>query len=196
MSAADRMERIFEALDAVFARAGLDGMTMDAIAAEAGMSKRTLYGLFADRDELFAAYMGRIRSQFVRELDAAGRARPLEERLRLLLAPCPRARPSGLPAAVLRFAVAGAESRPEAAQACLSRCILHDRALIRDELDRAVARGEAEIADTAQAAAILEGMLRPSLADILLNPGAPPAPAETRARFETGLAMFLRAVAP
>lgn len=194
MSSADRVDRIFYALDAVFDRHGLDGTTMSAIASEAGMSKRTLYSVFADRDALFGAYLGHIREEFVHDLTEADRALPLEDRLRRLLAPMPRARPSGLPLAVLRMALAGGETLPDATRACLGSFVLRDRALIRDELDRAVSRDEARIDDTAQAAAILEAMVRPSIGDILLAPSTTPDKCSQRERFETGLAMFLRAV--
>lgn len=194
MSSADRIDRIFDALDAAFDRHGLDGTTMSAIATEAGMSKRTLYSVFADRDALFGAYLGRIREEFVHELTEDDHALPLRERLRRLLAPMPRARPSGLPLAVLRMAVAGGETLPEATRSCLLSFVLRDRALIRDELDRAVARGEARMDDTEQAAAILEAMVRPSIGDILLNPSTSPDKCSQRARFDAGLAMFLRAV--
>lgn len=194
MSAEDRIERIFDALDAVFDRSGLDGTTMSAVAAEAGMSKRTLYSIFADREALFAAYLGRIRSEFVRDLTADDRALPFEGRLRQLLAPTPRPRPSGLPLAVLRVALAGGEQMAEAPRSCLTEFVLRDRELIREELDRAVRRGEASIDDTAQAAAILEAMVRPSIGDILMAPAEVPDRAAKSARFEAGLAMFLKAV--
>ncbi len=195
MSAEDRVERILDALDAVFDRAGLEGTTMDAIAAEAGMSKRTLYGAFADRDELFGAYMERMRRGFMHELDEQDLRAPLEHRLRRLLAPCPRTPPSGLPLALLRLALTGTGSEPRSASSCLSGWLRHDRDLIQAELDRAVTRGEARVADTGAAARILEGMVRPSLFDLLLRPAAAPDEAAIRARFELGLAMFLVAVA-
>ncbi|WP_375262304.1 TetR/AcrR family transcriptional regulator [Palleronia sp.] len=194
MSTADRIERIFDALDAVFDRHGLDGTTMAAIAAEAGMSKRTLYAVFCDRDALFSAYMDQIRSEFVHDLTDEDRALPLEGRLRRLLAPAPRPRPSGLPLAVLRMALAGGEDLPEATRACLASFVQRDRASIRAELDRAVSRNEAQIKDTAQAAAILEAMVRPSIGDILLNPGEPANKDEKHARFNAGLELFLRAI--
>ncbi|CUH39856.1 Bacterial regulatory proteins, tetR family [Jannaschia seosinensis] len=194
MSPADRLERIFEALDLVFDRCGLSGTTMSAIAAEAGMSKRTLYSVFSDRDALFAAYLERIRSEFVHELGEEDHALPLESRLRRLLAPSSRPRPSGLPLAVLRVALAGGEDLSEAARTCLSGFVLRDRSLIKEELDRGVRRGEAHIQDTAQAAAILEAMVRPSIGDILLNQSEITCEPAKRDRFESGLAIFLSAV--
>ncbi len=196
MSPEERVERIFGALDAVFARIGLERTTMAAIAAEAGMSKRTLYGLFADRDELLGAYIARIRGQFVHELEERDVDLSLEDRLRRLLAPCPRTSGSDLPVAVLRLALSGTETGPGSARARLARLRRQDRDLVRIELDRAVTRGEASIPDTAAAAAILEGMIRPSIADLLLDPATTSDRDAIHARFETGLTMFLAAVEP
>jgi AcrR family transcriptional regulator len=55
----ERFERkrasILAAARAVFTREGYAGASMDAVAAEAGASKRTVYQYFADKEELFAA---------------------------------------------------------------------------------------------------------------------------------------------
>lgn len=46
---------ILEAAKRLFPRHGFDGVSMDAIAAEAGVSKLTLYSHFKDKDDLFTA---------------------------------------------------------------------------------------------------------------------------------------------
>lgn len=189
-----RRDRVFAALDSVFERDGLDGLTMNAIAAEAGMSKRTLYHLFGDRDALFHAYMERIRSDYIRPLELGDLDLPFGERLRRLLAPVPRNRRSGLPLAVLRMAIAGAEAQPQLARTCLECGVARDRQSIRAELDRAVARGEAVIPDTKTAAELLEAMVRPAILDLLLKPEERISPEAMRHRFEFGLDMFLRGV--
>lgn len=48
-----KREAIFEAAKKLFPEHGYDGVSMDAIAAEAGVSKLTLYSHFKDKDELF-----------------------------------------------------------------------------------------------------------------------------------------------
>lgn len=194
MSPEVRRERVFTALDSVFEREGLEGLTMNAVAAEAGMSKRTLYHLFGDRDALFHAYMERIRSDYIRPLDPGDLELPFAERLRRLLAPVARNRRSGLPVAVLRMAIAGAETQPQLARTCLERGVARDRQSIRAELDRAVARGEAVIPDTRMAAELLEAMVRPAILDVLLDPERRIPVEAMRHRFEFGLEMFLRGV--
>ena len=52
-----REGRILQAALTVFARMGFSGTTMDAVAAEAGLSKPTLYQYFDSKEALFAAMM-------------------------------------------------------------------------------------------------------------------------------------------
>jgi TetR/AcrR family transcriptional regulator, mexJK operon transcriptional repressor len=58
-AAVKRLERkradLLAGARAVFTREGFQGASMDAVAAEAGASKRTLYHYFADKEELFSA---------------------------------------------------------------------------------------------------------------------------------------------
>ncbi|PZX14325.1 TetR family transcriptional regulator [Palleronia aestuarii] len=191
MGVEERRKRVLDALDAIFARAGMAGLTMAAIAAEAGMSKRTLYTLFPDRAALFRAHLDRVRAAFVHPLGESDLGLPLAGRLRRLLEPDPRLPVSGLPRAVLRQAIAEADREPALARDCIERCFHADRALIRAELDRAVARAEATIPDTAAAAAMLQSMIQMPVLDLLLDPGFRPCPDAVRTRFELGLATFL-----
>lgn len=55
LSGAQRRERILDAAEQVFARVGYGAASMEEIARCAGMSKRTLYAFYADRQTLFAA---------------------------------------------------------------------------------------------------------------------------------------------
>jgi TetR/AcrR family transcriptional regulator, mexJK operon transcriptional repressor len=50
-----KRQEILAAARAVFTREGYMGTSMDAVAAQAGASKRTVYQYFADKEELFAA---------------------------------------------------------------------------------------------------------------------------------------------
>jgi AcrR family transcriptional regulator len=57
---ADRIpmpERIMEATDRLFYRKGIRAVGVDAVAAEAGISKRSLYDTFPSKDALVAAYL-------------------------------------------------------------------------------------------------------------------------------------------
>src|SRR5690606_4073523 len=50
-----KRQAILEAAKALFLRRGYDGSSMDAIAAEAGVSKLTVYSHFTDKETLFSA---------------------------------------------------------------------------------------------------------------------------------------------
>ena len=53
----DREKRILDAALKVFAEMGYSGTTMDAVAAEAGLTKPTLYSYFPSKESLFQAMM-------------------------------------------------------------------------------------------------------------------------------------------
>jgi len=50
-------ERILAAADRLFYHHGIRAVGVDAVAAEAGVSKRTLYNYYASKDDLIAAYL-------------------------------------------------------------------------------------------------------------------------------------------
>ena len=50
-------EQIIQAADALFYGEGIRSASMDAIAARAGVTKRTLYYHFASKDDLIGAYL-------------------------------------------------------------------------------------------------------------------------------------------
>lgn len=52
-------DRLLDTADALFYAHGIRAIGVDAIAAEAGVSKRTLYRHFRSKDELVAAYLAR-----------------------------------------------------------------------------------------------------------------------------------------
>jgi AcrR family transcriptional regulator len=53
------MERILETVDKLFYLQGIRAIGVDTIAAEIGISKRTLYNHFPSKDALIAAYLER-----------------------------------------------------------------------------------------------------------------------------------------
>lgn len=56
----DAKERILQKAHELFNRYGIRSVSMDEIAAQVGMSKKTLYQYFADKDELVSAVFSRI----------------------------------------------------------------------------------------------------------------------------------------
>src|SRR5918996_471952 len=62
MTRSDRsamQERILETADRLFYGQGIRAVGVDTIAAEVGISKRTLYNYFPSKDELIVAYLSR-----------------------------------------------------------------------------------------------------------------------------------------
>jgi AcrR family transcriptional regulator len=56
-ASASPADRILAAADRLFYRQGIRAVGVDAVAAEAGVSKRTLYNYYATKDDLIAAYL-------------------------------------------------------------------------------------------------------------------------------------------
>lgn len=196
LSEDERRRRVLDALDEIFACSGMEGISMSAVARHAGMSKRTLYTLFADRTALFVAYLDRMKAAHIRPLDPADEQAPLEVRLRRLLGPIPVGSGLLLPLSILRTIVAEVPDRPEVGAELVDRACVQAGALVRAELDRAVAAGELGPADTEALAALLLDMVRPSPFEALLSPDRLPDGEALRRRFELGLQIFLDGARP
>lgn len=196
LSDAERRARILDALDEIFAQAGIEGLSMNAVARHAGMSKRTLYTIFADRTALFLAYLERLKDSHIGPLGPAEHDAPIEVRLRRLLGPVPVGTGLQLPLSILRAIVAEVPARPEVGVRLVESACVGTAALLRGELDRAAARGEIAPCDTAAMAALLLDMLRPPPFEALLCPDRLPDDAARRARFDLALSVFLDGVRP
>ncbi|SEQ30477.1 TetR/AcrR family transcriptional regulator [Thalassovita taeanensis] len=186
-----RREIILDALDDVFTEAGLKGVSMAAIARQAGMSKRTLYEIFSDRAALFLAYLDRVSCEFVRPLDDEAKTKPLAVRLRLLIAPGPSAQARfELPLAIIRSLIVEAPERPDVARALAQSGYADTQNAVKAELDRGVQRGEIRISDTETAAAMLLDMIRPCAVPALLGETKTLDSAILTARFDLALKVF------
>lgn len=60
-----KRDAILEAAAEVFLEAGFEGASMSQIAARAGGSKRTLYGYFPSKEELFVAMAHNVATSFL-----------------------------------------------------------------------------------------------------------------------------------
>lgn len=190
----ERRRVVLDALSDLFSEGGLDGMTMAAIARRSGMSKRTLYSIFGDRDSLLLAYLERLTENCTQPMTEAEKELPLADRLRLLLVF--QDKPGGwdLPLAILRLAVASAPEAPEVGSNCLSRGPVVVVQMIEEELKRSVARGEIPPIDTAASARMLKDMIYFPVIDALLDRSFRPTTAETRQRCELALAIFMKGI--
>jgi TetR/AcrR family transcriptional regulator, mexJK operon transcriptional repressor len=165
---AEREAIIIDAAERIVLAQGLAGASMEVIAQEAGMSKRTLYDVFESRAALFASMIRRMRNRMTRPLTPAEQDEPLAERLRILLSPPDEKFSDLLPLAILRAVISEAERQPELAHEFLQEgpYALYDT--VRHELDRSVARGEVRIGDTEAAARLMADMAHQSVFEHLV----------------------------
>ncbi len=192
----EREAIIIDAAQSVILSQGLGGTSMAAIAQEAGMSKRTLYGVFESRAVLFAAIVRRIRNTVTRPLAESELELPLAERLRLLLTPTDEKFSDLLPLAILRAVIAEADRQPDLAREFLQEGPYALYGMIRLELDRSVAHGEIRISDTGEAARLMADMAHESVLEHLLMPQ--PAPERQQAydrRLDLAIRVFLGGIA-
>lgn len=82
-SAAQTREHILEAADQLFYSEGMAALSMDRIAARAGVTKKTLYYHFRSKDDLLGAYLESRREPVMERYRRwAGRTGPMTARLR------------------------------------------------------------------------------------------------------------------
>lgn len=74
-----RVDTILDAAMTVFARSGFGGATMESIAAEAGLSKPTLYKYFPTKTDIFDAMMRARREDMLLPIEAARPALMVEQ---------------------------------------------------------------------------------------------------------------------
>lgn len=170
-----REQLILEAMEDVVAKSGLQRASMAAIARAAGMSKRTLYEVYGSREQMFDDWVRRKRARHVRPLASDEADLPIAERLRHVfrLDACGRERDvmeRGL--VVLRAVIAEAPHMPDLARTVFLSGAEAAHAIVFNELDRAVARGELAIDDIDAAARLLVDMVGLNPLQALLDPAA------------------------
>jgi AcrR family transcriptional regulator len=65
VEADDKREVLLDAAERVFVRAGHAGATMSALAAEAGVTRPTVYAYFPSKEHVFVALADRVRREFL-----------------------------------------------------------------------------------------------------------------------------------
>lgn len=81
-SAADTRSQILEAADQLFYSEGMAALSMERIAARAGVTKKTLYYHFRSKDDLLGAYLESCRGPVMERYRRwAGRSGPVTERM-------------------------------------------------------------------------------------------------------------------
>jgi AcrR family transcriptional regulator len=173
--AAVRRAQILDAALRCFAARGYHAATMDAVAAEAGLSKGSLYWHFRGKQEILLALFDRVTEETLVELQALRTAPgPVLETLRQALAGY-LARIGALGPPVIRATVEFL-AHPEV-RARLGQAWRESRAVLAEALRRGAARGEvgAHVDPDAVAAGMVacaEGFVLGCAADDDFDPGA------------------------
>lgn len=187
---------ILEAAKRLFLIDGFDGVSMDQIAAEAGVSKLTVYSHFGDKDSLFAAAVQAYCEQHLPPpLFEPAPATPLRERLIEIatgfydMISTPEA-----------IAIHRLLCSPQVAQSPLSKMFwdagpqrLHDE--FAALLERRAQAGELEMADAARAATQFFALVKGEPHALLMFGCGFTGKTELKAHIEASVTMFLRAYA-
>lgn len=169
-----KREAILEAAIAQFREHGFQRASMDAIAAAAGVSKRTVYNHFPSKDELFAAILRQLWERS-RALVALGysAARPLREQLFELLEQKMRLLQDESFLALTRVALAEMMHTPERARALVERLSEKEEG-VAAWMRAAQADGRLRAVDPQYAAHLLQGQVKAFAFWPQLTMGQPP----------------------
>ncbi|QSX74791.1 TetR/AcrR family transcriptional regulator [Lysobacter arenosi] len=187
---------ILEAAKRMFTQLGYDGSSMDQIAAEAGVSKLTVYSHFGDKDALFAAAIeAHCEQSLPSSLFEPSPATPLRERLATIA----RAFYAMISSPE---AVAGHRMlcTPQVAHSALPK-LFWEAGPMRVQgdfatlLERRIGAGELDIADVPRAAGQFFALLKGEPHACLVFGGPAPTEEEIEAHLAASVDLFLRAYA-
>ena len=191
----EKREAVLDASSCLFAERGMDGVAIEAIAAQAGVSKVTIYANFKDKAAILDAIVRRETERLAAiEQEIADQGGPLAERLerfglalkRMLGAPCHVAVDRCLGLETVR--------NPELGRRFFEAGPGYLRSILSRLLAEAAARGEITLADPKTAAEDLLSLWLGfnSIERRLLCPG-PPSPDALAASVAQKVALFLKA---
>lgn len=193
---------ILAAARIVFTREGYAGASMDAVAAEAGASKRTVYQYFADKQELFAATVldtvDRGYEYFKPRILALAETENIEEAIR----DHARSTITGLTNPELlkmrRLVIAEAERFPEIGREFYERSWVRTLQLFADTLKTLTDRALLDVEDPEQAAYIFTWLVIsiPANRVAFLGDSALEPPEKLIAQADEAARVFLAAYSP
>jgi AcrR family transcriptional regulator len=129
--AAANRQRILEAARSVIAQGGTDGLSMEAVAREAGLGKATVFRHFRDRAGLTQAlmedYMGEFQQAFLFGPPPIGPGAPAAERLEAFLVELVRVHLANLDLALAHDVTPGSASAP-----IYATLLVHAAILVRE----------------------------------------------------------------
>jgi AcrR family transcriptional regulator len=187
----DRRRQLLDTAERVFLDGGYHATTMDQIARGAGMSKRTLYQVFASKAELFGALLSDrfLPLTVAAEDDDRPLAASLGDLLRRMAEFCLAPRQ----VALLRLMIAEAPLSRDMADALAKLGLGRGNGVLERWLARRVERGTLKLQSVPEAANALYFMaVGEALLHALLRLGEVPGPAEMGARIDAAVRMFMR----
>ncbi len=169
-----RRDLILDAVEDFMVEQGLIRTSMDDVAKRAGMSKRTIYELFENRESLFAECLSRRSHRMLAPLTPAQKSLPLAPRLEELLTfnfPRTSARQS---VEMLRSVITAARDYPGLGRRIHTVCLGRLYDMVAAELVEGNARGEISVTgeQAAEHAVLLTDMALESPLSMLLDPDA------------------------
>lgn len=199
MDPSAREAAILRATGQMLLAAPFDDVTVSSIARCAGMSKRTVYEHFKNREDLLVRAITEISRTIFMPLKAEDAKRPLKERLSLLLQINAPAGSEATKLEFLRSIIAKARTYPVLAQQLYTNGHGALTGFVRIEIARAVADGELSVPppNLELAAEMLLSMAFEDTLKRLLHPDGPAQDeTEVARRRDYAIAVFLRGCAP
>jgi AcrR family transcriptional regulator len=191
MSEGERRQRLCEAAAGVFLRNGYAAASMDEVAREAGMSKRTLYQVFASKAALFEATIGATLVPIALDTDLA-RDPDLRRALTGILVAAAEHLLADAQIGIFRLVIGERHCSPEVAQATHRVLTSRGASALERRLMAEVAAGRLGLANPTTASCMLYGMVLGSAQmRLLLGVRDPIASAEVQALAQEAVRLFL-----
>lgn len=191
----ERREKIFEAAESVFLEVGFAAANMDDIARRAGMSKRTVYELFGNKQTLFDELLDLSRVGLPTSLDDTDAP---DEELVDYLTKLTQHIMSPKQIAIQRVVFAEHMRDPERSQNLFSEAEKRGRGILSRWVARQVEEGRLAVTDPGQAADMLFGMTVGAIhfRKLLLGRDEALSSDKLRQRIAQAVAIFLKGAGP
>jgi AcrR family transcriptional regulator len=191
MPEAERRQRLCEAAAHVFLRDGYAAASMDEVARAAGMSKRTLYQVFASKAVLFEATIAAALAPVALDTDLE-REPDLRVALTGILLAAARHLLAERQIGIYRLVISERPRCPELAEATHRVLTSRGSSVLQRRLAAEAAAGRLRLADPAAAARMLYGMVLGSAQlRLLLGVRRLPTSAEIEALAQEAVGLFL-----
>ena len=156
---------VLTAAERVFLRSGFAATSMDEVAEEAGVSKRTVYSNFGSKERLFAEVVGKRCTSVVPDpaTFATAISQPVEEGLRMLAAAFLKGVFAPAQVELYQTVVAAVRRRPEVGRIMYDGPITQSQRLFTDYLRVQVEAGRLALDDVDLAAAQLIALLKTNI---------------------------------